>query len=126
MKRMLIALSLLLLLTALCTAAILYQKTQTEALLTLLGETEEAFDSDRPEELLPRVEALIDEFHVRTRWFPLFLRHTLISEAEAELLTLPSLLRNGEPRDVPAALIRCRARLEALYESELPRLENIL
>lgn len=125
MKRIITA-SVLVFFTALfCVTSILWQKHQTEILVQHIERMEQEFDADNPQKSLPSANRLIEEFEERTRLYPMFLRHNLITDAESELLTIPALLEKGECKDVPAALVRCRTKLITLYESELPLWENI-
>ena len=125
MKRLIAAVLLLLMTAGFCITTIFWQKTQTEDLLRQIAVLEEDFNAEAPERSLPAARQLIEDFEERTALYPLFLRHNIITEAETELLSLPALLKDGEPLDVPAALVRCRSKLQALYEAELPLWKNI-
>jgi len=125
MKRIPVAVTVLFLLTALCIGTIKWQQTQTAALVGRMDDLLARFDAERPLDSAEQADALVRDFRVRTALFPLFLRHSGLSEIETDLESLSALLARGEPRDVPAVLVRCREKLQTLYELELPTPENI-
>ena len=125
MKRIPVAVAVLLLVTGLCVGALWFQQGQTRATISKIDEMLARFDPDRPDESLPDAEALYHAFREKTALFPLFLRHSGLTEIETELKTLPHLLTDGEPKDVPAVLARCRNKLKAIYELERPTIENV-
>lgn len=125
MKRIPVAFAVLIVLTGLCIGTLLWQEAQTNAMIGQIDKLLERFDYARPGDSLADADALIAAFERRTALFPLFLRHNGLSDVETELHTLPALLQKGEPRDVPAALVRCREKLQTLYELECPTPDNV-
>ena len=125
MKRIPVAVAMLLLVTGLCIGALWFQQSQTRAMMNDIDEMLARFDPGQPENSLEDADALYHAFRERTALFPLFLRHSGLTEIETELKTLPHLLTNGEPKDVPAVLARCRNKLQTIYELECPTLENV-
>ena len=125
MKRIPVAVAVLLLVTGLCVGALWFQQSQTRAMIGQIDEMLARFDPDQPENSLEAAEALYQTFREKTALFPLFLRHSGLTEIETELRTLPHLLTAGEPKDVPAVLARCRNKLQTMFELEIPTLENV-
>ena len=125
MKRIPVAVAVLLLVTGLCVGALWFQQSQTRAMIGQIDEMLARFDPDQPDESLPDADALYRAFREKTALFPLFLRHSGLTEIETELKTLPHLLTIGEPKDVPAVLARCRNKLQTIYELECPTIENV-
>ena len=125
MKRIPVAIIVLILLTGLCVGTLLWQQMQTQALTAQIDDLLVRFDAGRPQNSVADADALINAFEDRTALFPLFLRHNGLSDVEAELNTLPALMSKGEAKDVPAVLVRCREKLQTLYELERPTPENI-
>lgn len=126
MKRLYVAIAILVFLAAFCTASLWYQRTQTRALQAKIDQLVEEFDPQNPLASLSDTTAFLEEYDRRTALFPVFSRHSTLTDVECELVALPRMLEKGEPLDYAATLLRCRERLEAFYRLELPLLENIL
>lgn len=125
MKRVIVALVLLLVVVGLCTGAIWVQREQSGYLIERLDEMERNFDREHPEDSLEDARRFVQEFEEHTKLFPAFVRHSDLSRIQEDIHSLPVLLESGEPADFTPTLARCRARLQILYSQELPSLENI-
>ncbi len=126
MKRMFIALGVLLGVTVLCIVSIHMQTSNTDYLLTSLDRIQESFDRGELEECQRLVDRFAVDFEEKTKYFPFFLRHSDIARIEEIAVPLPVLLRQGDTQHFAAELARCRNQLQKLYEVELPLPENIL
>ena len=126
MKRLIVAIAIILALSISCVVSLSHQKKQTDILIKEIDTLIADFDLSHPETALEATNDLINDFDRRTALFPVFSRHATLTDVKSELATLPALLEKGEPLDYAATLRRCRERLCAYYRLELPLLENIL
>ncbi len=126
MKRLIVALALLLSVAALCTAALVTQNRSVDYLLAKMDEMEEAYQDGDLDECLSLSEQFVDEFAERTRFFPFFMRHSDISKIEESVAVLPVMLETGENAHWLAELTKCRNQLETLSDIEDILPENIL
>ena len=126
MKRVLIALVILLMVSGLCWFSLHTQVSNVESLLEMTDRMEDSFDPDNPEAALELSRQFVEEFKERTRYFPFFMRHADIWSIEETVAALPIYLETGDTQHFPAELAKCRSQLEKLYEVELPLPENIL
>ena len=126
MKRVLIALVILLMVSGLCWFSLHTQVSNVESLLEMTDRMEDSFDPDNPDAALELSRQFVEEFRERTRSFPFFMRHADIWSIEETVAALPIYLETGDTQHFPAELAKCRSQLEKLYEVELPLPENIL
>lgn len=126
MKRLLVALGMLIAVAALCFFSIHIQASNSGYLLACLDEMEESFERQDYAACRSQADTFVKEFESRTRSFTYFLRHADISRIEEVAVPLPVLLKQGDLEHFAAELVRCRSLLETLYEGELPLPQNIL
>ena len=120
-KRMLIALGMLLLTAALCVGSIIIMSRNTDYLLQSLDRMQESFDQGDMEACKQEARQFAKDFEEKTKMFPFFLRHADISRIEEIAIPLPVLTQH-----FAAELVRCRSQLSKLSEMELPLAGNIL
>ena len=120
-KRMLIALGMLLLTAALCVGSIIIMSRNTDYLLQSLDQMQESFDQGDMEACKQEARQF-----AKTKMFPFFLRHADISRIEEIAIPLPVLIEQGDTQHFAAELVRCRSQLSKLSEMELPLAGNIL
>ncbi|MBQ3133655.1 MAG: DUF4363 family protein [Clostridia bacterium] len=125
MKRVYIAIGLLVTVCALCVFAVVYLSYQTESMIREMDHLTDIFNPERPEEYLDETKAVIESFRKRAAFLPFFIRQNTLMEIEAELETLPALIEKGEPLDFVGTLSRCQTRLETQLRIELPLPRNI-
>ena len=125
-KRMLIALGMLLLTAALCVGSIIIMSRNTDYLLQSLDRMQESFDQGDMEACKQEARQFAKDFEEKTKMFPFFLRHADISLIEEIAIPLPVLIEQGDTQHFAAELVRCRSQLSKLSEMELPLAGNIL
>lgn len=125
MKRVYIAIGLLVAVCALCVFAVVYLSHQTESMIREMDHLTDIFNPERPEDYLDETKAVIESFRKRAAFLPFFIRQNTLMDIEAELETLPALIEKGEPLDFVGTLSRCQTRLETQLRIELPLPRNI-
>ncbi|HJD23023.1 MAG TPA: DUF4363 family protein [Firmicutes bacterium] len=126
MKRLIVALALLLSVAVLCALSLLSLDRNTDFLLSRMDEMQEAYKRGDAGSCLALSEEFVQEFDERTRFFPFFMRHSDISKIEESVIVLPVMLRSGEEAHWISELAKCRSQLEKLADMETLTLENIL
>lgn len=126
MKRLIVALVLLLSVAGLCIASLSVQQRSMDYLLAMLDDMEESYEQTDLDACLSLSEQFVDAFAERTRFFPFFMRHSDISKIEESVIVLPVMLETGNDDHWIAEVTKCRSQLEKLSDIETPNLENIL
>ncbi len=125
MKRILFALVILLIVAAMCGTAIIIQKKTVEEFSIMADDIKEAFESEDYETCLVISESFVDEFKTKSRFFPLFMRHSDITRIEETIAALPALLKAGDRHYFACELAKCRYMLSNLSDYESPTLDNL-
>ena len=126
MKRLIVALAMLLTVTALCTFSLSSLTRNMDYLLADMDEMEDAYHRGDLEECLVLSEKFVEEFEQKTRFFPFFMRHADIAKIEESVVVLPVMLQTGEETHWLSELAKCRNQLEKLADMETITPENIL
>ncbi len=126
MKRLIVAIALLLSVAVLCALFLLSLDRNIDFLLSRIDEMQEAYERDDAGDCLTLSEKFVQEFDERTRFFPFFMRHSDIAKIEESVIVLPVMLRSGEEAHWTSELAKCRNQLEKLADMETLTLENIL
>ena len=126
MKRLIVAIALLLSVAVLCALFLLSLDRNIDFLLSRIDEMQEAYERDDAGDCLTLSEEFVQEFDERTRFFPFFMRHSDIAKIEESVIVLPVMLRSGEEAHWTSELAKCRNQLEKLADMETLTLENIL
>ncbi len=125
MKRIWIAVGLMLAAIGLCLCTRLYQKKQTTVLLGQLDRAIAAFEQGDMKQTDTLAREFSDQFPKRTALFPCFLIHRDVTECEVSAKILPLML-GKDNEDFIVEATKCRVLLEHLRESEALLITNIL
>lgn len=128
MKRLIVALGLLVLLAALCTVHTVYLGRFTGELTGLLIQAQEQVDGENWEEAARLTRQARERWQERESYLHTTLRHTDIDAILISFDETLAFLEAGERQsaEYAAANARLTAQLELLLESELPTLTNVL
>ncbi len=126
MKRVIVAVLLLLLVCIGCTVSIMLQHVVLEEFMTKTEQMEELFKRDDIAKAVDLAESFAKDYADKTRFFSLFLPHSMLTEVEKSVVSLPAILTNGEHKDFVAEVQRCRLLLRKMHDLEMPTLQNIL
>lgn len=125
MKRVIVAVFLLCVVTAMSIGALWELRSVTTSLLEdcdALIALQQRGDLDACREAAEHLNATLEE---RARWFPFFLRHERIEEVFRHAAALPDLIRDDDEADFLTEVSSMRMQLEILLDSEVPSLANI-
>lgn len=125
MKRVIVAVLLLLIIIGGCVLSIHAQHAVIEEFLQKTAVMESRFIADDINGALTAAEEFVTEYTHKTRYFSLFLPHVMLTEVERSVVSLPAILSHGEHKDFVAELRRCRLLLQKLHDLEIPTLQNI-
>ncbi len=126
MKRVIVALILLAVVTGGSVVSFLTGEREFNYLIHLAQTAEDCYRDGDVDGALEAAEALAAEYPRRTRIFALFMSHQALTDLEKSTASLPLILLYGEPRDFTAEARRCRLMLEHLWQQEKPAPENII
>ncbi len=126
MKRVIVAVVLLLLVCVGCAVSIALQHAVLEEFLTKTEQMEALFKRDDIAGAVAIAETFTADYREKTRVFSMFLPHSMLTEVEKSVVSLPSILKDGEHKDFVAEVHRCRLLLQKMHDLEIPSLENIL
>ncbi len=125
MKRIYIALALLVLIAAACIATLTLEKRQLQTMIAMTHTMEDACRKEDYAKALDTANTLKEEFGKRTKTFAMFLRHNELKEIEETVLLLPMYLELDEVNHFYIDVARCRLLLQKQLEIDLPILPNI-
>ncbi len=125
MKRVIVAVLLLLLIIGGCVLSIQVQHAVIEELLQYTENLETLFTESKIDRALALAREFAVEYTQQTRYFSLFLPHMMLTEVEKSVVSLPAILSHGEHKDFIAEVRRCRLLLQKLHDLEIPTLQNI-
>lgn len=126
MKRVIVAIVLLLLVCTGCIVSITLQHGVIEEFMDNTREMETRFTQGDTAGAVAVAETFAKEYADKTRYFSLFLPHTMLTEVEKSVVSLPAILTDGEHKDFVAEVRRCRLLLQKMHDLEIPTLQNIL
>lgn len=126
MKRLLIALVLLLTVTTLCISTHLYLHGRTDALLGTLDDIETAYRLGDTAVALSTAQDFADEYARTGDWISCYVAHGELREGRETAALLPTLLDSSDAEDVYVEIARLRAHLQYLRQVDDPILRNIL
>lgn len=126
MKRIILAVLLLLLICIGCVVSILLQQGVIEEFTEKTEQMERLFKSGDIAGAVAAAEEFTADYSHKTRYFSLFLPHNMLTEVEKSVVSLPSILTHGEHKDFVAEVRRCRLLLRKMYDLEIPTLQNVL
>lgn len=126
MKRLIVSVVLLALVSGICITTFSVQRTGTDELLLLLEDMDQAYRAQEMEtcrRLSDRFAELVEE---KAAVFSLFLPHKDLADIQELAVMLPVILRQKDSSHYSAELEKCRFLLERLERLEHPILQNIL
>ena len=126
MKRVIVAVVLLLLVCAGCIVSISLQHDVIEEFMDSTQEMERRFTEGDTAGAVAVAKTFAEKYTDKTRYFSLFLPHDTLTEVEKSVISLPAILTNGEHKDLVAEVRRCRLLLQKMHDLEMPTLQNIL
>lgn len=126
MKRISIAVGLLVVVLVLSSGALLLQNHATNRLIDTCNELVEMYQRGDIEMCRESARALSENLEKEMRWFPFFLGHNRMEIIFQQTDALPYLVNDDDPADFFAALASIRVQLRTLMDNEWPTPENIL
>lgn len=126
MTRIIIAVLLLIAVTALSTAALWQQSTVTEHLLSDCDRLVALYEAGDLEVCRNETASFAAHLQDRMTLFPFFLHHDRLETIFQQAATLPHLINDNDPADYASAISSLKMQLQILMDSEWPVPENIL
>ena len=126
MKRLWVALVLLLTVGGICTFSVIHQRKQISALLEDLDRLETVYEEGDLSTCREAAAALQMEYARRTALFPCFISHDDLTDSQSTAATLSAALQEDNPEEFLLETARLRAQLEWLLEVDSPHWKNIL
>ena len=126
MTRIIIAVALLLTVTALSIAALWQQATVTEQLLTDCDRLVALYEAGDMATCQKETTAFSAHLQERMKLFPFFLHHDRLETIYQQAATLPHLINDNDPADYATTVSSLKMQLQILMDSEWPVPENIL
>jgi len=126
MKRLWMALALLVMTVALCWVSGVYQRRQTDTLLAQLDRLEATYRRQDMEESRRLARELATELPGRTKWFLCFMSHDELAAPRETAAVLVACLEEENPEEFLLETARLRQQLRRLQEVDNLRWENVL
>lgn len=125
MKRVILAVVLLLIIGGGCAVTLWMQTVTTTELIAETERLETLFKQEDTVGAIAASEAFVVACQKACRRFSIFLPHAMLTEVEQSAVNLPAILRYGEPTDYVKEVHRCRLALQKVKELDRPTLQNI-
>lgn len=125
MKRVIVAVVLLLLVAVGCIVAIVLQHDILEEFLADTVEMEQLFLEDDLPAATNAAATFAEQYTKKTKYFSLFLPQSLLTETQKSVVSLTPILQHGEHKDFVAEVHRCRLLLQKLHDMEVPTWQNV-
>ena len=126
MKRLYIALALLLSVAALCVGAHLYQHTKTDRMLDTLDRIESAARRGDTAAAIRTARDFAAEYRRISDWISCYVAHSELRESQETAALLPILLEDDDTDELYMEIARLRSQLEYIRQVDDPILRNIL
>ena len=126
MKRVILAVLLLLFICVGCIVSITMQHAVIEEFMAKTEELESLFKQGDVALAITTAQGFAADYRDKTRYFSLFLPHNTLTEVEKSVVSLPAILTHGEHKDFVAEVRRCRLLLQKMHDLEVPTLQNVL
>ena len=126
MKRIYVALALLLSVAALCGGAHLYLHTQTDRMLEALDGIEEAARRGDTDTALRDARRFAAEYRQISDWISCYVAHNELRESRETAALLPILLEDDDKDELYMEIARLRSQLAYIRAVDDPILRNIL
>ena len=126
MKRIYMAVALLLLVAALCVTAHLYLHRQTDRMTGQLADIEAAYSRGDTAQALEIAHQFAEEYHRVSDWISCYVAHGELRESRETAALLPSLIQSGDESGLATEMARLRAQIAHIRQVDDPILRNIL
>ncbi len=126
MKRLFLALGLLVAVAGLCIASLAYQQRQIDRLLNMADGLEMSYRNGNLEAGVQQAKSLAQEYRRCARAFSCFMSHNELTSSLDTVVTLAASLEEDNPEEFLLELAKFRQELTYLRQIEVPRLHNIL
>ena len=125
MKRVIVAVLLLCGIVVACLLSLWMQNAVLDEFMARTREMEALFDDGHIALATEAAARFAEDYRKQTRIFALFLPHSMLTEVEKSVVSLPAILTHGEHKDFTAEVRRCRMLLEKMHDLEIPTLQNV-
>lgn len=126
MKRVFVAVVLLLLVAGSCITVLSITQSRFSSLLSQTEQLEQYYLQGETEKAVQSATHFSEEVKQVMHFFSLFMAHKSLVEVETIAVSLPVILTDGDTADFLTELSKCRVMLTTLKQQEYPYLENIL
>ncbi|MBQ5840528.1 MAG: DUF4363 family protein [Clostridia bacterium] len=126
MKRVYLAIGLLITAVALCVASLLYQQTRIDRLLGQVDTLENAYEKGQTEVCIRQAEQLAEAYERCARLFSCFMSHNELNDSLDSVVTLAACLKEDNPEEFLLELAKFRQQLIYMRQIEVPHISNIL
>ena len=126
MKRLYIAVTLLVAVAGLCLLTHWSHHRQLDAMLTELEHIESLHHNGDSEGALHAAEAFTMDYQRLSNRISIYVPHGEIRESQETAAMLPALLREGSDEELAMEIARLRAQIKYLQQVDDPLLQNIL
>ena len=126
MKRVFVAVVLLLLVAGSCITVLSITQSRFSSLLSQTEQLEQYYLQGETEKAVQSATHFSEEVKQVMHFFSLFMAHKSLVEVETIVVSLPVILTDGDTADFLTELSKCRVMLTTLKQQEYPYLENIL
>lgn len=126
MKRVILAVLLLLFICVGCIVSITMQHAVIEEFMAKTEKMESLFKQGDVAMAITTAQEFAADYRDKTRYFSMFLPHITLTEVEKSVVSLPAILTHGEHKDFVAEVRRCRLLLQKMHDLEVPTLQNVL
>mgnify|MGYP000886983806 FL=1 len=125
MKRIYVAIGLLLSVAVLCVITLNIQTKSIQELIETADTMQTALKKKEMEQCLKISYEFVDKYKSSTDKFPYFMRHSEVSKIEENIVALPIMLESNDLQHFAAELAKCKDMLENMADLETPTLEDI-
>ena len=126
MKRVYLAIGLLVTTVTLCVVTLFYQQTQIDRLLGQADTLEEAYEKGQTQTCIQQAEQLAHSYEHCTRLFSCFMSHNELNDSLDSVVTLAACLKEDNPEEFLLELAKFRQQLIYMRQIEAPHIRNIL
>ncbi len=126
MKRVYLAVGLLVAAVTLCVISLLYQQSQIDRLLAQVDDLESAYQSGETEEGIRQAKELAASYDRCARLFSCFMSHNELNDSLDAVVTLAASLQEDNPEEFLLELAKFRQQLTYMRQIEAPHIRNIL
>lgn len=126
MRRVIVAVLLLLLVAGGCITVLSLTESRFSSLLSQTEQLEQYYQQQQTQEAIQSAARFSEQINRDVRFFSLFMPHKALIEVQTVAASLSVILADGDSADFLTELSKCRLMLTTLQQQEYPLLENIL